>query len=172
MDKNASHAKPHHNPCDSAQSIPRFRSAYGPRYRVSLTCPELPYGRTKQSFKDECDINTILSKFQRTGLLDFVEKRQPQYGDVTGIEFQTALQQVIDANALFADLPSKWRKRFHNDPAEFLDFVDDPANREEAIALGLITPPPVGTTGDNPGPAKGPSEASERPPTDGSKPAK
>lgn len=138
------------------QSILRFRSAYSPRIRVSLVCPEQPYGRTKQSFKDECDINTILSKFQRTGLLEFVNERQPQYGDVSSIDFTEAMNIVVQANEMFADLPAIWRKRFNNDPVELLDFVNNPANRAEAITLGLIALPAVVPTRGTPDPVKTP----------------
>ena len=41
---------------------------------------------TKQSFKDECDINKIMAKFQKTGALNHYAKHAPQYGDASGIE--------------------------------------------------------------------------------------
>lgn len=123
-----------------AQPIPRFRSAYGVRYRVSLNCPEQPHGRTKQSHKDECDINTIMARYIKTGLIDFVNQHQPQYGDVTGIEYQSAMDIIATGNTMFEELPAEWRKRFGNDPAVFLDFVQNPANRAEAIELGIINP--------------------------------
>lgn len=128
---------------------PTIRSAYSPRVRLAIFTPESeqPYGRTKQSFKAECDINNILSKFQRTGLLEFVNERTPQYGDVSSIDFQESMEQVRQANEMFADLPSSVRKRFHNDPTELLSFLDDPANRQEGVVLGLLSPPPVVPTG-------------------------
>jgi len=114
--------------------------AYSPKIKYQLTCPELPYGRTKQAFKDECDINTILKRFLRTGVLDFTNKREAQYGDTTGLEFNQAMQTVAQAKSLFADLPAGLRARFKNDPAEFLDFVQDDRNMEEARKLGLLKP--------------------------------
>ncbi len=105
--------------------------------RVSLTFPEK--GRTKQSHKDECNINTIMERFQRTGMIDFVNEHKPQYGDVSDIDFQGALDDVRTAQALFAGLPSSVRSRFNNDPGEYLNFAEDPTNRAEALALGLIS---------------------------------
>lgn len=131
----------HETECQSPTSIPRFRSAYGPRFRVPISFPEQPYGRTKQSFRDETNINNIMAKYQSTGLITFVNNNQAQYGDVTGLDFQTAMTQIKAAEELFSQLPSSWRKRFNNDPATFLSFVDDEANRPEAIALGLIKSP-------------------------------
>lgn len=116
-----------------------IRSAYGPKLKVSLTTPE--NSRTKQAFKDECDVNKIVRKFEKTGLLDFVNTRSPQYGDVTGINFDTAMQTISQANELFADMPAKLRKRFNNEPGEFLTFIQDPANKAEALALGLLKKP-------------------------------
>lgn len=113
-----------------------IRSAYSPRKAVVLKC-EGP-GRTKQAMKDECDINLILARFQKTGVLDFVETRQAQFGDVTGLDFQTAMNTVTEAQAMFDDLPAKVRARFDNDPVQLLDFLNDPANDEEAIKLGLL----------------------------------
>lgn len=115
---------------------PKFRTAYGPRNRVVLVCPEK--GRTKQSHKAECDINNILAKFARTGVLEFVNERQGQYGDVTGIDFQNAQNLVAEATETFAQLPSKVRNEFDNDPAAYLDFVSDPNNTDRMIELGLL----------------------------------
>lgn len=133
---------------------PKIRSAYSPRVRVTLDCPEA--GRTKQAMKDECDVNKILARFQRTGVLDFVETRQAQYGDVTGIEFRESMQKVAEATEMFDALPAKVRKHFDHDPAAFLDFVSDPANEEEAIKLGLLE-----AAKDEPDPAKLPPKPVE-----------
>jgi len=46
--------------------------------RVSFSEP----GLTRQSFKDECDINRIVDQYTRTGLVPHVVRRSPQYGDV------------------------------------------------------------------------------------------
>jgi len=38
---------------------------------------------------------------------------------------------------MFNDLPSSIRSRFGNDPAAFLDFVQDENNADEMVKLGL-----------------------------------
>lgn len=81
-----------------------------------------------------------MAKYQRTGLIDFVNRRQAHYSDVRGADFQQALNVVANAQELFSELPSSWRKRFDNDPAVFLEFVNNPDNRQEALKLGLIKP--------------------------------
>lgn len=115
-----------------------FISAYSPKVRVRVERTEP--SRTKQAFKEECDINTIISRFLKTGVLNFAAKNEPRYGDVTGIEFQSAMLKVAQAQSLFNELPAALRNRFENEPAKFLDFVQDEKNREEAVTLGLLQP--------------------------------
>lgn len=135
----------------------QFITAYSPkiRVRVERTTPS----RTKQAFKEECDINTIISRFLRTGVLNFAAKNEPRYGDVTGLEFQESMLKVAQAQSLFNELPAALRNRFDNEPAKFLDFVHDEKNREEAIKLGLVSPKaPAATPPAAPAPAT-PTEA-------------
>ena len=105
---------------------------------TSLVCPEPTLAQ--QSFKDECDINTILNKFAITGELPS-NVRMPQYGDFTGIsDYQTALNAVLEADEAFMSLPASVRARFDNDAAAFVDFCSDETNRDEAVKLGLVPP--------------------------------
>jgi len=92
----------------------------------------------KQSFRDECDINNILRQFNVTGELP-VGSVQPQYGDFSGItDYHSALNAVMAAQDSFLQLPAKLRARFDNDPALFVEFASDEANRDEMKALGLL----------------------------------
>lgn len=116
-----------------------FKTAYGPKLKVQVDTTVEP-SRTKQSFKAECDINTIISRYLKTGTLDFANKNEPRYGDVTGIEYQQAAFKVAAAKSMFAELPAALRHRFDNEPAKFLDFVQDDRNIEEARELGLLKP--------------------------------
>ncbi len=94
--------------------------------------------RTKQSFRDECDINNILRQFNVTGQLP-IGSVQPQYGDFSGItDYQSALNAVMAAQDSFLQLPAKLRARFDNDPALFVEFASDEANKDEMKALGLL----------------------------------
>lgn len=98
--------------------------------------------RAKQSFKDECNINNIMAKYQNTGLLEHLNTSSPRYGDFSSVaSYQQSLNAVIAAQDAFEALPSAIRKRFANDPAQLLRFIEDDANREEAVRLGLINPP-------------------------------
>lgn len=97
---------------------------------------------TVQSERDETDINLIVERYQATGLLP-VTNATPQWGvDVTDAPtYQEAVQVVIDAERMFMSLDAKMRKQFDNDPAQFLAFVDDPANGDELIKMGLREAP-------------------------------
>lgn len=92
---------------------------------------------TKQSFKDECDVNKLLKRYVKTGALSHFAKHGGEYMNVTPVDFQEAMNTVITAQALFDDLPAEIRGRFQNDPAQFLGFVQDPANADELLEMGL-----------------------------------
>ena len=97
---------------------------------------------TKQSFKEECDINNIVRKFETQGILPDNIRSNPQYGDFTNLpSYQESLNVVIEANERFTDLPAKVRKRFDNDPGKLIDFCQDPKNLDEMVELGLAKRP-------------------------------
>jgi phage internal scaffolding protein len=92
----------------------------------------------QQHFKEECDINTILEKFNITGLLP-ENPLSPRYGDFTGIsDYHTALNRVYAAQDEFDALPAQIRARFGNDPAQLIEFLENSENRQEAESLGLV----------------------------------
>lgn len=100
---------------------------------------------TQQSSKDECDINLIVERAKRGAEISHLNDRTPQYGDFTQIpkDLRECLLIVKAADDAFMSLDAGVRRRFDNDPAKMVDFLNDPDNREEAIALGLVSAPPV-----------------------------
>lgn len=109
------------------RAVPRFQT----------DCAKQP-SMTVQSAKKECDINNIVAKYQKTGAIEHANRYEPQYGEVTSVTFQDAMNQVTSAQQMFDDLPSSIRQRFEGDPGAFLDFVADPSNAEEMAELGLV----------------------------------
>lgn len=110
----------------------------------------------KQSFQDECDINTIMAKYQKTGLIEHVQKIQGSYGDFTSVQdYQLSLNQVIAAQEAFDDLPAKIRERFANDPSHLMAFINDEKNLDEAIRLGLVVAPEPPQAPSSPAPTGG-----------------
>lgn len=106
------------------------------RRRVSIifTSPSL----TKQSFKNEANINNIISKYKKTGIMQ-VNSKQAMYGDFSNIkDYQEALNAVNDAKEAFQSLPSELRSRFNNDPKNLIEFLENPKNAQEAIKIGLF----------------------------------
>lgn len=97
---------------------------------------------TQQHFKEETDINTIVERFGITGEIP-TNVRVPLEGDFSEgvLDYQSALNAVLQADNAFMQMPADIRARFHNNPAEFLEFVHDEANRDEAVKLGIVVAP-------------------------------
>lgn len=98
--------------------------------------------RTRQEFKDECDINSIMRRYQKTGILTHTASRAPKYVDFgDGVpDFQTAMNMMLEAEAAFMQLPAVVRKRFENDPQEFVAYAADEANLPQLREWGLAAP--------------------------------
>ena len=133
----------------------KIRKPYDPVERVPFICTGTP--RTKQAMKNECDINNIMAKFEKTGLFDHLTKYNGDYGNFIGApEYHEAMNAVVEAENMFMEIPAKIRSRFENDPAKFLEFVQDPANTDEIISMGLArAPTPAPNVGDEPEPGPG-----------------
>ena len=135
----------------------KIKKPYAPHDRERINFPEP--SRTKQSFKQEADINTILEKYARTGLIPSYDQPQ-QYGDYTGVmDYHTAQNKIAEGKSAFADLPSKIRKRFDNDPGQFLDFIYDEENFDEMVELGLARAKIPDVVPVEPGPQEPPADA-------------
>lgn len=107
-----------------------------------LACPP-GSSMTKQAFKDECDINQILRKVQKTGMIEHLAEGEPFYGDVSDIvDYKEALNVVANANDLFMKMSPEIRERFSNDPAQLIEFLDNKENLEEAVELGICVKQP------------------------------
>jgi len=114
-----------------------FRTAYGQKLKVAIATGD---GLTEQNHKDETDINNIVRKYNKTGLIDHLNQFEKQYGDMTGYDYQDAMNTVAAANTMFEGLPSAIRNKFDNDPAKFINFVDDESNADKLVEMGLAKP--------------------------------
>jgi len=125
----------------SSQSRPLnspIQSLYSPKSRLQIQFEG--QGLTHQSFKDECDINTIMGRYLKTGVLpENLTQAEAQYLDVSDVDFQAAAELVAGAKSLFEQMPSSIRNRFDNDPAKLLAFTSDVKNRQEAAQMGLLS---------------------------------
>lgn len=119
-----------------------MQNVYRPHPR--LQTPDFPPSMAKQSMADECDINILMLKYQKTGMLNHIIRYKGQYADVSNQDdFQSALHILQAANEMFDSLPAKVREKFNNDPGQFLAFVENPENRDEMAELGLLDRPPT-----------------------------
>lgn len=125
-------------------------------------------GRTKQSFKDETDVNQIIAKHTRMGTLSHLEQWGGQYGDWSNFDFQEAQNQIANATSMFEQLPAAVRNQFANSPEQFLNFVNDPANKDDLAEklpeLAAKRSRPLPTPGETVDPKPAPEPAPEPPP--------
>lgn len=113
-----------------------------PRVQKHFTKPS----RTKQEFKEQCDLALTIKRFQKTPegretLKQLQNHVGGQYLDVSNIpDYRTVRDAINRADASFMALPAIVRKRFGNDAAMFVDFCSDPANLPELRKMGLAKP--------------------------------
>lgn len=133
--------------------------------QVDLATGEETPSLTKQSFRDECDINTIVQRFGLTGELP-TGVRMPTYGDFEDLpDYHQAMNAIRAADEAFYAMPADVRARFNNSPGAFVDFCSKQENHAEAVKLGLALPQaaalarapvPADTTVEAPAPAVAP----------------
>jgi len=135
--------------------MPVVRDKFSERVPVQLSCG---VGRTKQEFKEECDINRIMARYLRTGSWP-AETKVGTYGDFSkASSLQEAYAIVDEAESQFAGLPAKVRDRFKNDAVAFLAWIEaKDFNLEEAHEMGILNEE-----------ARKRVEASKKPPTSSS----
>lgn len=92
---------------------------------------------THQEFKDECDINNIMKRYNYNQLPDIAET-VGQFSQI--VDYQEMLNATIHAREAFMQLPAQIRQRFNDSPQAIIEFLDDENNRDEAIKLGLVNP--------------------------------
>ena len=119
-----------------ATGIPKntFRSAYNlgnENYSETFTD-----GITEQHHTDQCDINKILAQFMETGIMPQT-KANPQYGDVSEVDFTEMQNTLATAKTLFEELPEQVKARFNNEMHSFLNFAENPDNLQEMEEMGL-----------------------------------
>lgn len=120
-----------------------FNKSGGDRCTFHTEGPSL----CRQEFKDECDINSIMARYEGhvIGGPGNMAPQVPVYFDFaaapqTLLEFLTFMQ---DADRQFMSLPAVVRREFDNDPKLFVDFASDPDNLDQMRTWGLAPPAPV-----------------------------
>ena len=97
--------------------------------------PKCGKSLTEQHHTKTCNIHAIIAKYQKTGLIDHINRHQARYGDVSGADFQTAQNLIAEQATIFEELPSAVREAYDNDPAKYLNEVMTPDGVERHQAL-------------------------------------
>lgn len=119
----------------------KIRTAYGKRVKVAH--PKSGKSLTEQSHTKACDINNIVAKYTKTGLIDHINNRRGTFGNVSGADYKAAMDLVAEQKSVFYELPARVRDQFDNDPANYLDLVMTDEGVQE---LENILNPPKETT--------------------------
>lgn len=107
-----------------------------PSPSVEFTEPSI----TEQSHRSECNINSIMSRFMRTGVLGSdTQAREMFFGDFSDVgSFHDVQNIMADAREKFTSLPANIREAFGNDISKFLDALRDRSQIGKLLDLGLI----------------------------------
>lgn len=104
---------------------PAFRTAYDASHHGVVNRVQKRFekpSRTKQEFKDDCNINLVWAKFVKTGRAEVLQNARANYVDLIALpeSYQESLNLVLRSRQAFEALPSDIRARFDNDPGQFL----------------------------------------------------
>ncbi|AXL14625.1 internal scaffolding protein [Microviridae sp.] len=132
---------------------------------------------TEQAHADEVKIQNILRKYRDRGVVQHVAVHKGTYMDmIDAPDYQEAQNQIAAAKSLFETVPSHIRKDFENNPSKFIEFMQNPNNREAIEAYGLDSShlpsnEPKSTPTPNPKKAKKSPQSVPEPSQDDKQPA-
>lgn len=113
---------------------------------------------TEQHHAKACDINSIMAKYLKTGVIEHMKKFEPSYGDVSTHDYEESMNTVARVVQEFDQLPAFARDHYGS-PEKYLEATSTPEGLEELRSLR-----PKGDKYDKDGaPKKAPQEPSEAP---------
>lgn len=83
----------------SGEIVRRIRQ---PHERLRILTEFSGESLTKQAFKDLTDVNNIVNRYDRTGLLEGTKKFPPQYADVTSLQVDLT-ESINSSRQIIAD---------------------------------------------------------------------
>jgi len=96
----------------------------------------------QQHFREEVNINNIIAKYNKTGVITHVAKTRKRFGDFKDFaDLLPDLDRVTKAQQAFEELPATIRNEFGNSIEGFFKFIKNPANEEQCIKWGIFDPP-------------------------------
>ncbi|MBR6730596.1 MAG: hypothetical protein IKL90_04560 [Alphaproteobacteria bacterium] len=115
--------------------------------RPKITGLKCGPGMTEQNHMVDCDVNTTVARYVRTGAFGAPNEIPTNPPDFSGFDqnfsFFKAQCMVAKAQQEFDALPSSIRSRFDNNPGKLISFLEDSSNQEEAVKLGLVEAPAI-----------------------------
>lgn len=120
-----------------------FYMANGRSWDPTLDVDKESRSQAKQAFKDECDINRIVTRMAKTGMVSHLSRFEGRYGDFTDYpDLLEASRRLARGKEIFDHLPIEIKREFGNDPGSFFTFVNDPENadRLKDVLPGLAQP--------------------------------
>lgn len=100
-------------------------------------------GRTRQEFAEECDVNKLMERYEKTGIISHMNPTPAQYldlGDASALDLMSAMNTLNAATEAFMSLPAKVRAEFDNDAMAFVEFAEKADNRDQLEEWGLLKP--------------------------------
>ena len=103
-------------------------------------CPSL----AEQHSAQMTDINWLIKKFQPDELAAYIQTKNMLRREITGHDFsqEPELQEAMNVSyrlkKQFDSLPDEVKYQFKG-PVDFLKFIDNPANEEKMLKLGILT---------------------------------
>ena len=133
----------------------RWNNEGAPRPRLASPLASL----TQQQFAKEADVNVLIDRYKKTGsfynpLVPSGAPRMPQYADLSDISDMMGQMELLQGvQRLFGSLPARVREQFGNNPAQFVEWAQNPANFDAGVKLGIFQPserpkPPVAVEKD------------------------
>jgi len=108
----------------------------------------MPQGasRTVQDPVESLTMSNIIDKYRRTGVLSSGvpgQPRKPIFAEVSSFDYHAALNFIQAVQVEWGGLSARLKGRFSNSPEVMLRWLENPANQEEAIRLGLMLKAPA-----------------------------
>lgn len=94
--------------------------------------------RVKAAFADEVNINRIVDRYRKTGLVTHLSKATPQFVDMLAVEdFTETMQKMTATKSWFNGLPANVRAAFGNDVIALLEARNSEEGMQKLRGLGL-----------------------------------
>lgn len=123
-------------------------------------CPSL----TEQHLAHMTDLNHLIAKYKPDELASYIAARSQYRREIIGHDFsmelslQDAHNAVYAAKKIYSELEPEVRNQFRS-TLDFIKFIDNPANAEKMVKLGLISRKQVDSM--NTGTAKDATESAD-----------